>query len=270
MKTLPAPRPRGWDVLWDPSVSTEHFSWILGIPSRYLISSAKGWHLLLRDVEKAGRHSAEPKKVFENNWVEHVDLDIWRKTEESNRRSQGKRTNKEVNRHQKWANPSAWPGCLRGDARFCHLLRTPERGPVCPCEALGWAPQSRLSSGSRHWHQLHPGAGCVYLTLQSRWHGRGDGHLRLLRVCAPIRRSWTDPSLGLLRTMVQAQPRAREITGQKGKNNAGRMGKWIIWRKECVTAGFFAIIFFFLSSKEKKKRMIKDANIKIEEGDTSI
>lgn len=32
-------------------------------------------------------------------------------------------------------------------------------------------------------------------------------------------------SLGLLRIVVQAQPQAREIRGQKGKDNTGRMEK---------------------------------------------
>lgn len=113
-------------LLWDPGVS-----------SRHLISAAKGWHLLLRHIKKAVRHLAEPKKVFENNWVECADLDIWRKVEESNRWGQGKRTNKDINRHQKWASHGAWPGCLRADARFCRLLWTPKWGPVCQCEALG-------------------------------------------------------------------------------------------------------------------------------------
>jgi len=71
----------------------------------------------------------------------------------------------------------------------------------------------------------------------------------------------TNRSLGLLRTMVQAQLLATEIAGQKENNNTGRMGKQIIWRKGCVMTGFFTIVFFFLSNKEKK-RVIKDASIK--------
>lgn len=111
--------------------------WNAGVSSRHWISAAKGWHLLLRYTEKTVRCLAEPKKVLKNNWVECADLDIWRKMEKNNRRVQGKRTNREINRRQKWVSHGAWPGCLRVDARFCCLLWTPEWGPVCWREALG-------------------------------------------------------------------------------------------------------------------------------------